>query len=232
MDQAEKPPATPALEFQQVAKAYREGAAVRTVLAGADLRVMPGEVVVLLGPSGSGKSTIVNLAAGMDTPDAGRVLVAGQDLAALGERQRTLLRRRRIGLVFQAYNLIPELTVRENVGLRLALDGLPDQGRCAALLAEVGLAGRGGERPDHLSGGEQQRVAVAAALCHGPELVLADEPTGALDGTTAAAVVDLLVRLTRGRGGSLVFVTHNPDYRRLADRVWRLVDGKIHEDPR
>ena len=213
----------PALEFRGVSKAY----GAREVLSDAHGSIQPGEVIVLLGPSGSGKSTLVTLAAGMDEPDAGAVLVAGQDLAALSERERTLLRRRRIGLVFQAYNLIPELTVAENLRLRHALDGKEAGSRVDALLAEVGLAGRGGEHPDHLSGGEQQRVAIAAALIHEPTLVLADEPTGALDAATAATVVDLLVRLTRGRGGSLVFVTHNPDYVAIADRVWRLVDGKI-----
>jgi putative ABC transport system ATP-binding protein len=214
---------TPAVEFQRVSKTYGD----RVVLAEADGAVAPGEVVVLLGPSGSGKSTLVTLAAGMDAPDAGSVRVAGQDLAALSERGRTLLRRRRIGLVFQNYNLIPELTVRENVLLRHALDGTDGAAQADALLTEVGLAGRGHEHPDHLSGGEQQRVAVAAALIHAPDLVLADEPTGALDTATAAVVVDLLVRLTRGRGGSLIFVTHNPDYTRIADRVWRLTDGKL-----
>lgn len=213
----------PALEFLAVDKAYGG----RRVLVGADGAIQPGEIIVLLGPSGSGKSTLVTLAAGMDEPDAGVVLVAGQDLAALSERERTLLRRRRIGLVFQAYNLIPELTVAENLRLRHALDGKEAGPRVDALLAEVGLAGRGGEHPDHLSGGEQQRVAIAAALIHEPMLVLADEPTGALDAATAATIVDLLVRLTRGRGGSLVFVTHNPDYVSIADRVWRLVDGQI-----
>ena len=221
---------TPALEFRAVTKSYREGDATRTVLAGVDAQVLPGEVVVLLGPSGSGKSTIVNLAAGMDAPESGSVLVGGQDLARLSERERTLLRRRRIGLVFQGYNLIPELTVAENVALRGALDGAPAPQKVAALLAEVGLAGRGHEHPDHLSGGEQQRVAVAAALCHEPALVLADEPTGALDVVTAAVVVDLLVRLTRGRGGALVFVTHNPDYVRIADHVWRLESGRLVAD--
>ncbi len=218
-------PILPALEFQGVSKSF----ASRRVLDQADGKILPGEVVVLLGPSGSGKSTLVTLAAGMDAPDAGRVLVAGQDLATLGERGRTLLRRRRIGLVFQSYNLIPELTVAENIRLRHALDGRDAGERTAALLDAVGLAGRGDEHSDHLSGGEQQRVAIAAALVHDPALVLADEPTGALDAATAATVVDLLVRLTRGRGGALVFVTHNPDYRAVADRVWTLDDGRIRD---
>jgi putative ABC transport system ATP-binding protein len=174
----------PALEFRGVSKAY----GARQVLSDAHGAIQPGEVIVLLGPSGSGKSTLVTLAAGMDEPDAGAVLVAGQDLAVLSERERTLLRRRRIGLVFQAYNLIPELTVAENLRLRHALDGKEAGPRVDALLAEVGLAGRGGEHPDHLSGGEQQRVAIAAALIHEPTLVLADEPTGALDAATAARV--------------------------------------------
>ena len=214
---------TPALEFRAVSKTY----GARQVLAGADGVVNPGEVIVLLGPSGSGKSTLVTLAAGMDAPDAGSVLVDGQDLGALDERGRTLLRRRRIGLIFQSYNLIAELTVAENLRLRHALDRRDPGARADELLAAVGLGGRGAEHPDHLSGGEQQRVAVAAALLHDPALVLADEPTGALDGATATQVVELLVSLTRGRGGALVFVTHNPDYIAIADRVWRLRDGRI-----
>ena len=218
---------TPVLQLCAVSKSFREGTSSRAVLAGVDAQVLPGEVIVLLGPSGSGKSTIVNVAAGMDAPDSGRVLLGGQDLATLSERQRTLIRRRRIGLVFQGYNLIPELTVHENVALRGALDGTPAPLAVEALLSDVGLAGRGHEYPDHLSGGEQQRVAVAAALCHKPELVLADEPTGALDSATATVVIDLLVRLTRGRGGALVLVTHNPEYQRIADCVWRLDGGHL-----
>ena len=221
---------TPILQVCAVTKSFREGTSSRTVLAGVNAHVMASEVIVLLGPSGSGKSTIVNLAAGMDAPDAGRVLLGGQDLATLSERQRTLVRRRRIGLVFQGYNLIPELTVHENVALRGALDGTPAPQAVEALLAEVGLSGRGHEYPDHLSGGEQQRVAVAAALCHEPELVLADEPTGALDSATAKVVIELLVRLTRGRGGALVLVTHNPEYQKIADCVWRLEGGLLRSE--
>lgn len=215
----------PALEFHGVSKSFTD----RRVLASVDAVVRPGEVVVLLGRSGSGKSTIVNLAAGMEQADGGTILVAGQDLAAMGERERTLLRRRQIGLVFQSFNLLPELTVYENVHLRHALDGRDGHARVSELLAEVGLAGRGHEHPDHLSGGEQQRVALAAALAHDPALVLADEPTGALDHATAGKVVDLLVRLTRGRGGALVFVTHNPEYVAIADRVWQLNEGRLVE---
>lgn len=216
---------SPALEFRAVSKSFAD----RQVLTSVDAIVRPGEVVVLLGRSGSGKSTIVNLAAGMEHPDSGTVLVAGQSLAGLSERERTLLRRRKIGLVFQSFNLLPELTVHENVHLRHALDGRDGHARVTELLAEVGLAGRGHEHPDHLSGGEQQRVALAAALAHDPALVLADEPTGALDHATASKVVDLLVRLTRGRGGALVFVTHNPEYISIADRVWQLEEGLLAE---
>lgn len=214
-----------ALTFNRVTKAFSG----RTILNEVDATVQPGEVVVLLGRSGSGKSTIVNLASGMEAPDSGTIALAGQDLARLSERDRTLLRRRSIGLVFQAFNLLPELTVFENVHLRHALDGRDGRAEVEALLVEVGLGGRGGEHPDHLSGGEQQRVAVAAALVHQPALVLADEPTGALDHATAGVIVDLLVRLTRGRGGALVFVTHNPEYIAVADRVWRLDDGRLAE---
>lgn len=215
-----------ALTFNRVSKSF----AGRTILNAVDATVNPGEIVVLLGRSGSGKSTIVNLAAGMEQPDSGSVALAGHPLAQVSERERTLLRRRSVGLVFQAFNLLPELTVFENVHLRHALDGRDGTKEVEALLAEVGLAGRGGEHPDHLSGGEQQRVAVAAALVHQPALVLADEPTGALDQVTAGVIVDLLVRLTRGRGGALVFVTHNPEYVAIADRVWRLDDGQLSQE--
>ncbi len=216
-------PPVPALELRGVNKSFAE----RHVLIDVHAVVQPGEVVVLLGRSGSGKSTIVNLAAGMEIADSGTVIVAGQILAGLGERERTLVRRRHIGLVFQSFNLLPELTVHENIHLRHALDGRDGHARVEELLDEVGLAGRGHEHPDHLSGGEQQRVAVAAALAHDPALVLADEPTGALDHATASLVVDLLVRLTRGRGGALVFVTHNPEYVSIADRVWQMDDGRL-----
>ncbi|MCU0971884.1 MAG: ABC transporter ATP-binding protein [Gammaproteobacteria bacterium] len=179
----------PLLEARQLARSYREGGAVRTVLHGADLRLDAGECVALLGRSGCGKSTLLNLLGGIDRPDAGTVTVDGIAMGDLEEPERTLFRRRHLGFVYQSFNLIPTLTTGENVGLPLELNGVPAAEaapRIAAILEAVGLGDRAGAFPDQLSGGEQQRVAVARALVHRPRLVLADEPTGNLDAETGA----------------------------------------------
>ena len=176
------------MELSSVFKSYREGQSERVVLRGVDLSVGAGEIVALLGRSGSGKSTVLNLVSGIDEPTSGTVRVAGIDVAALSETARTRLRRRRIGFIFQFFNLIPTLTVEENLRLPLELNGVDGaDGRVLALdrLGEVGLADRAASFPDRLSGGEQQRVAVARALVHDPALVLADEPTGNLDSQSA-----------------------------------------------
>jgi putative ABC transport system ATP-binding protein len=215
-----------------VTKRYREGGADRTVLAGLDARISRGQIVALYGRSGSGKSTLLNLLAGVDLPDAGEVVIAGTALNRASERERTLFRRRRIGFVFQFFNLIPTLTVRENVRLRLDLDGrtgADDRVRADGLLADVGLADRASSYPDRLSGGEQQRVAIAAALAHRPDLVLADEPTGNLDEGNAGHALDLLARLIRGTGATMVVATHSKDVAAIADRSWTMVDGRIAE---
>jgi putative ABC transport system ATP-binding protein len=230
---------SPALELRQVGKAFREGsgpgAAVRDVLRNVDLRVEPGQAVVLLGRSGSGKSTLLNLIGGLEAPDRGDILLAGRSLTAMSERDRTRYRRQAIGVVFQAFNLVPTLTVEENLLLPLELkDRVTPEGRKRArdLLAEVGLADRGGAFPDVLSGGEQQRVAVARALVHDPVLVLADEPTGNLDADTGTQVMGLLERLTRRAGKTLILVTHGPDLARFADRFLLVQGGALQETAR
>ncbi|ADO68945.1 ABC transporter ATP-binding protein [Stigmatella aurantiaca] len=225
---------SPIVELQDVSKAYSEGDATREVLTRARLTLHRGEFAVLLGRSGSGKSTLLNLISGIDLPTQGTVRVEGKDLASLSERERTLLRRERIGFVFQAFNLLPTLTVEENVRLPLELTGRAGaevDGRVKALLGRVGLTGRERSFPDRLSGGEQQRVAVARALAHTPPLLLADEPTGNLDEKTGLQVLDLLEELIRqGHAGALV-VSHDEGLAARADRVFVLEAGQLVERP-
>jgi putative ABC transport system ATP-binding protein len=223
-------PDTPLLEARQLARAYREGGAVRPVLRGVDLHLDAGECVALLGRSGCGKSTLLNLLGGIDQPDAGTVKVDGVAMGDLGEPARTLFRRRHLGFVYQSFNLIPTLTAGENVGLPLELNGVPAAEaarRVAQILAAVGLATRADAFPDQLSGGEQQRIAVARAVVHGPRLVLADEPTGNLDAVTGAQVLALLRDLQRREGQALLVVTHSLSVARVADRILTLADGVI-----
>jgi putative ABC transport system ATP-binding protein len=220
----------PLVELRGVGKAYREGDAERVVLRGVDAVVGRGELVVLLGRSGSGKSTLLNLVAGVDLPTAGDVVVDGVWLTRVTEQERTLFRRRHVGFVFQAFNLVPTLTVAENVRLPLELCRWPSgaaRGRVKDLLAAVGLPDRAAAFPERLSGGEQQRVAVARALVHDPLLVLADEPTGNLDLETGRLVLDLLDRLTRQAGKTMIMVTHSPEVVGVADRILRLQDGHL-----
>jgi putative ABC transport system ATP-binding protein len=222
----------PAVELRNLTKLYEEGTRPRTVLAGVSATIGRGELAVLVGRSGSGKSTLLNLIAGIDRPTSGEVAIDGVVVSALPERERTLLRREKIGFVFQFFNLIPTLTVEENLFLPLELQGALDRtsrGYALALLAEVGLADRARAYPDRLSGGEQQRIAVARALVHDPLLVLADEPTGNLDLETGLEVLDLLDRLTRRAGKTLLMVTHSTEVVGIADRVFRIEDGKLVE---
>ena len=221
-----------AVELSRVGKSYREGESERVVLRGVDLRVAVGEIVVLLGRSGSGKSTLLNLVSGIDRPTSGTVRVEGVDVAALSETARTRLRRRRIGFIFQFYNLIPTLTVEENLRLPLELngvDGARGHTRALHLLGAVGLADRAASFPDRLSGGEQQRVAVARALVHEPALVLADEPTGNLDAESARQVLALLAGLARREGKTVIAASHSEEVAALADRVLTLADGRLLE---
>jgi putative ABC transport system ATP-binding protein len=202
----------------------------RAVIDRLDLTVAPGEVVAVTGESGAGKSTLLNLLAGLDLPDAGSLRVDGEELAGLDDDARTLLRRRRIGFVFQAFHLLPWLDAAGNVALPLQLLDTPASGRSGRvtqMLAAVGLAGREHAPVATLSGGEQQRVAVARALVHEPGLVLADEPTGNLDAESAAAVLELLLTQIRSRGASGVLVTHSAQAASRCDRVCRLDHGRL-----
>jgi putative ABC transport system ATP-binding protein len=218
------------LRLDGVSKAFQEGGQTRPVLRDARAEFAQGEFVAILGKSGSGKSTLLNLISGIDLVDGGDIWVDGQRLTGLNERQRTLFRRQNIGFVFQFFNLIPTLTVWENVILPLELTGV-DNGearrRAETLLQAVGLLDRRDTFPDRLSGGEQQRVAIARALVHDPLLVLADEPTGNLDEDTGRQVMALLDRLTRQSGRNLILVTHSHEAAAYADRILTLRDGKL-----
>ena len=218
----------PALvRLDRVTKDYSEGRELRHVLKDASLEVAEGEFVAIRGRSGSGKSTVLNLVAGIDRPSSGEVYVAGSALSRLGPRERTLLRRDHIGFVFQFFNLIPTLSVLENVLLPAELSGRDESRRAADLLERVGLADRAASFPDRLSGGEQQRVAIARALVRDPRLVLADEPTGNLDDATGAAVMGLLDALTRRAGKTLLLATHSREVAALADRVLTIEAGRL-----
>ena len=222
---------SPLVRISGLTRRYSEGGRVRAVLDAVDLDIQPGEFFVILGKSGSGKSTLLNLISGVDRPDAGRVCVGDTDITALTDRQQTLFRRDNIGIVFQFFNLIPTLTVLENVTMPAELRGQARQqaeARGRELLGRVGLADRAAAFPDKLSGGEQQRVAIARALIQQPRLVLADEPTGNLDEDTGESVLRLLLELTRDAGRTLVMATHNPEIVPLADRVCRIHEGRLH----
>ncbi len=222
------------IRLVNLSKAYQEGERRRVVLRDASVEFARGEFVALLGRSGSGKSTLLNLVSGIDRPDGGQVFIGGQELTAMSERDRTLFRRKHIGFVFQFFNLIPTLTVVENVALPCELNGAsPKVAREDAerLLDAVGLLERAGTYPDKLSGGEQQRIAIARALVHDPQLVLADEPTGNLDENTGETVLALLDRLTRQAGKNLLMVTHSAESAGWADRVFQLHGGRLEYDP-
>jgi putative ABC transport system ATP-binding protein len=218
------------LHVAGLSKRYRE----RVVLDELALDVRAGEYVAIVGESGSGKSTLLNLIAGLDIADRGSIQIDGTDIARLDDAQRTLLRRARIGFVFQAFHVLPHLSVGQNLMLPLVLAGLDvteREARTIELLAEVGLAGRGADPPSELSGGELQRVAIARALVHRPALVLADEPTGNLDPDTAQVMLSLLAREIRSRGAAGVLVTHSEAAVATADRVLRLDHGRLRARP-
>lgn len=225
----EPDPRRPLVRLEGVSKSYEEGDDRRIVLDGVDADFAEGELLVLMGRSGSGKSTLLNLISGIDPPDAGTISVGSTCLTALSERDRTIFRRTRIGFVFQAFNLIPTLTVHENLLLPLELRRIRDDGHALRLLDRVGLADRAGSFPDRLSGGERQRVAIARALAHDPELILADEPTGNLDYETSEDIMDLLEDLVREAGKTLIVATHDRELRLRADRVLHLRGGRLLE---
>jgi len=221
------------LRVENLARHYSTGDKRQVVFDRLTFSVEQGETVALLGASGSGKTTLLNLISGIDTPDSGNVLLDGVDVHALAEPERTLLRRRHIGFVFQFFNLIPTLKVGENVALPLELLGEDDsdaQQRAAALLDDVGLAGLSSRYPETLSGGEQQRAAIARALAHRPTLLLADEPTGNLDEDTGDRIIELLTGLARQQGTTMLLVTHSNRVAQAADRVLRLSHGHVAAD--
>lgn len=225
-------PDTPLVRLVGLCRRYREGEVTRAVFDALDLELAAGECVVLYGRSGSGKTTLLNLVGGIDRPDAGRVEVDGTRLDTLDEEARTRFRRARIGFVHQFFNLLPTLTVYENLLLPLELNARADaagHARAGALLEEVGLAGRRDSFPDRLSGGEQQRVAVARAVIHEPRLLLADEPTGNLDSETGAVVLALLHRLARTAGHALLLATHSREAASIADRVLVFDHGQLRD---
>lgn len=221
------------LRFHNLTKSYYEGDVRRVVLQNAHAEFQPGEMTVILGKSGSGKSTLLNLISGIDAPDGGQIWMDGCNLTALRERDRTLFRRARIGFIFQFFNLIPTLTVGENVSLPLELNRVPHPQalkKAQEFLEAVDLLDRWDTFPEKLSGGEQQRVALARALVHDPLLILADEPTGNLDEETGAQVLALLTRLTHKNNRTLLMVTHSQEAASHADRVLRLSHGQLIEE--
>jgi putative ABC transport system ATP-binding protein len=224
------------IKLEHVTKRYEEAGVERTILNDVSLEIGCGEFVVLLGKSGSGKSTLLNLIGGIDSLTAGDVQVDGKSITQMSDTERTLFRRNHIGFIFQAFNLIPTLSVLENVMLPLELaaktfkpSNHQTSKRATDLIEQVGLTHRINAFPDRLSGGEQQRVAIARALVNNPLVVLADEPTGNLDADTGQAVLELLDTLTRKAGKNLVMVTHSEEVVGVADRVLRLKEGKLIE---
>ncbi len=218
--------------IRNLSKHYAEGDNQRTIFADLTLDIHHGEFIALLGQSGSGKSTLLNLLGGIDLPDAGLIRIGSQIITALSEVERTRFRRRHIGFVFQFFNLIPTLTVEENLLLPLELNGLTtatEHDRALELLDRVGLGNRRRSFPERLSGGEQQRLAIVRALAHGPVLLLADEPTGNLDSATGERILDLLLNLHRQATTTIVMVTHNREAAARADRVLVLDGGRIRE---
>lgn len=216
-------PSAPALECRRLGKTYGKG---RAVLTGLDFVLHPGEFVAVMGDSGVGKSTFLNLIAGLDQPDGGEVLIDGVSISTLDDDAATRLRRRTLGFVFQAFHVLPHLTLAQNVALPLLLNGMPPSG-ADAMLEAVGLGGRGSDFPRQLSGGELQRVAIARALVHRPKLILADEPTGNLDPATAHEVLALFRSEIKANGAAAIMVTHSTAAAALADRVLILRDGGL-----
>lgn len=218
------------LEVLGVEKSYGLGKRVIQALRGVSLKVRKGERIVIMGPSGSGKSTLLHLLGGLDTPSKGEVLLEGRPVSAMSDTELTLFRRRRLGFVFQFFNLLPTLTAEENIALPLLLDGAPQrviQGRVEGLLKRVGLLQRRHHRPDELSGGEMQRVAIARAFVNDPIVILADEPTGNLDTRTGKEVLELFDQLGSETNKAIVLVTHDPNIARFGEKLVKMEDGLI-----
>ncbi len=233
MADAISPAASPALELREVVKRYGTGTTEVRALTDVSLRVAPGELVAVMGPSGCGKSTLLHLAGGLEDPNAGQVQVGGRDLSTLSAAARATLRRTDVGFVFQRLNLVPSLTATENVMLPLELEGVPvreARERARAALVSVGIVEQLDRFPDDFSGGQQQRIAVARAVVGTRKLILADEPTGALDTMTGDAVIELIAGLPAATGTAVVLVTHEPRYAAWADRVVFMRDGRVVDE--
>lgn len=218
------------LETRSLKKSYGEGEARVDAVRGIDIAIEKGEFVAIMGRSGSGKSTLLSMLGGVEKPTEGQVLIEGRDMASMSDDERTFERRRRIGFIFQSFNLLPILTAVENVALPLELDGINPaeaQKRAIESLDLVGMGHRKDHVPGKLSGGEQQRVAIARSLVINPALLLADEPTGNLDTTNSDRIIDLLKKLVRERNQTIVMVTHDEDVAKVADRTIYIVDGVV-----
>jgi ABC-type lipoprotein export system ATPase subunit len=226
-------PAVNMVEASGVFKTYRLGSGQVAALRGVDLTIKHGEMVSIMGPSGCGKTTLLNCLSGLDAVDSGDVLIEGRSIRSMSDKERTRYRARRMGFVFQFYNLLGVLTAAENVEMPLLLAGVPSKearAKAMALLALVGLEDRAGHVPEELSGGERQRVTIARALVNDPAIVWADEPTGDLDSTTADEVMDLMRRLNQEKGVTFAIVTHDLGVGRRADRIVRMMDGVVVDE--
>jgi putative ABC transport system ATP-binding protein len=223
------------LDLKSITKDYPLGQTVVHAVRGLDLSIEKGEIVAIMGPSGSGKSTLMHVLGALDTPTTGTASLEGHDLQELGENELVTLRGRKVGFVFQTFNLIQALTAQQNVELPMTFLGVKKSARAErarALLEKVGLGDRMEHRPNELSGGERQRVAIARALANNPEIILADEPTGNLDSETGATILELLKRLSVDEGKTMILITHDPDAAAIAGRIIRLRDGRIVEEVR
>ena len=218
------------LELRNIVREYKSQAGVLSVLSGADLVLNPGELVGLVGPSGSGKSTLLHTAGLLEKPEGGRVFLEGEDCLALNDAGRTRLRREKLGFVYQFHHLLPEFNARDNVAMPLMVGGMPRgkaREKADLILADMGLSERLTHQPGQMSGGEQQRVALARAAAPRPEILLADEPTGNLDGATGTSIMDLLFGLRDRHGSTLILVTHAPELAARCDRIVHIQDGRL-----
>jgi putative ABC transport system ATP-binding protein len=212
------------IQLENVEKCYGN----RCVLQGIDLFVEKGDFVAVMGRSGSGKSTLLNLVGGMDVPDKGKIIVEGEEISAFSDKRLTVYRRKKIGFIFQFFNLLPNITVFENIEIPLLLNKVDaDRGKILAYLKRMGLDGKENDQPYQLSGGEQQRVAIVRALIHEPEIVLADEPTGNLDSRTGRSIMEFIQELSKQRGKTVLMVTHDESNAQFADRVIKIKDGAL-----